>query len=156
MTRNDEASTCDVNQVIREQCFLPLDCDFWIVCLSASKECSTRLRSFTDRDYPVMREAPFRSVLRTMAASLPAFAVSAVPVVASAGAVVVAARVCDPTAELAVVVCAERPAASGRRQGAVVAFVVLAGVSARHAVFPGFAAGGGGRTVAGASVPSRD
>ncbi len=95
------------------------------------------------------------TALSALAAS-PAFAVSAVPVVVSAGASVVALRASAPIAELAAVVCAEFPVASGYQRRAVVVFAAPAAVSGRRAAAPEFAAGGANRAVAGASVPARD
>jgi len=95
------------------------------------------------------------TALSALAAS-PAFAVSAVPVVVSAGASVVALRASAPIAELAAVVCAEFPVASGYQRRAVVVFAAPAAVSGRRAAAPEFAAGGADRAVAGASVPARD
>ena len=85
-----------------------------------------------------------------------AFAVSAVPVVVSVGAFVVAARVYGPIAEVAAAVCSESLVAYDHRRRAVAVFVVPADVFAQCAVSPGLVAGGADRALAGASVPERD
>ncbi len=85
----------------------------------------------------------------------PAFAVSAVPAAASPGVSVVAVRASDPTAEFAAVVCAAPPVACGHQRRAVVVSAA-ADALVRRVVFPGLAAGGADRAVAGASVPARD
>ena len=104
-----------------------------------------------------IEKAACRSVtaLSALVAS-PVFAVSAVPVVVSAGAAAVAVRACAPSAELAVVVYAEFPVACGHQRRAVVVFAVPAGVSGRCAAAPEFAAGGADRAVAAVSVPAWD
>ena len=86
----------------------------------------------------------------------PAFAVSGVPVVVSAGAFVVAVGASVPAAGVVAAVCAESPAASGHQRRAVVVFAVLADVSARCAASPGIAAGAADQAVAGASAPTQD
>ena len=90
-----------------------------------------------------------------MAAS-PAFAVSAVPVVASAGASVAAVRAFAPTDEFAVAVCAECPVASGHRLRVAVVSAAPADASGRRAGAPGPAAAGADQVAAGAFAPARD
>ena len=90
-----------------------------------------------------------------MAAS-PAFAVSAVPVVASAGASVAAVRAFAPTAEFAVAVCAEWSVASGHRLSVAVVSAAPADVSARRAAALGLVAAGADQSVAGVFARARD
>ena len=90
-----------------------------------------------------------------MAAS-PAFAVSAVPVVVSAGASVAAPHAFVATVEVAAVVCAAFPVASGHQRRAVVISAAPADVSARRAAAPGLAAAGADQVAPGVSDPARD
>jgi len=97
----------------------------------------------------------FITALKPIMASR-AFAVSAVPVVVSAGAFVVAARVYGPIAEVAAAVCAESLVACDHRRRAVAVFVVPADVSAQCAASPGLVAGGADRALSGAFVQALD
>src|SRR5258708_4535118 len=85
-----------------------------------------------------------------------AFAASAAPVVVSAAAFVVAARVYGPIAEVAAAVCADSLVACDHRRRAVAVFVVPADASAQSAASPGLVAGGADRALSGASVPALD
>lgn len=85
-----------------------------------------------------------------------AFVVFAVPVVVSVGAFVAAVRASVATVEVAAVVCAECPVASGHQRRAVVLSAAPADASARRAAAPGLAAGGADQAVAGVSARARD
>ena len=86
----------------------------------------------------------------------PAFAVSAVAVVVSPEASVVAARAFGSTSGVPAVACVERLVASGHQRVAVVIFAVLVDASARRVVFPALVAAGADRALADASVEVAD
>lgn len=107
--------------------------------------------------WPIAEQAACRlAALRAAMATCPAFALSAVPVVAFAGASVAAVHAFVATVEAVAVVCAEFPAACGHQWRAVVASAVPVDAFARRAAAPGLAAAGADQPVAGVSARAQD
>src|SRR6266852_307630 len=117
---------------------------------------SNPFSNFHENSYVTRRMARRSMIALKPIMASRAFAASAVPVVVSAGAFVVSARVFGPIAEVAAAVCAEPLVACDHRRRAVAVVVVPADVSAQCAASPGLAAGGADRAAAVLSGPAPD
>src|SRR6266852_432462 len=117
---------------------------------------SNPFSNFHENSYVTRRMARRSTMALKPIMASRAFAASAVPVVVSVGAFVVAARVYGPIAEVAAVVCAESLVACDHRRRAVAVFVVPADVSVQCAASPGLVAGGADRAAAVVSGPAPD